>query len=162
MCTHGCQTMVKETSKTTNFWACFFSKMFVYWSAIPLISTMYICLLISLFQTVKAVQLSYFYWHVYLRPVKVTNKSTTLLAHFVYKTLLYTTTLTRQVLPTSWGKPEASWITLLCNSLVATNTVSVYQLLWHEPYHTVWCVVNRISDLLHNKIPCICNNTTAD
>ena len=28
---HGHQMMVTETSKTTNFWACFFYNMFLYW-----------------------------------------------------------------------------------------------------------------------------------
>ena len=35
--------MVTETSKTINFWACFFYNMFLYWIAIPFISIMFLC-----------------------------------------------------------------------------------------------------------------------
>ena len=37
MCTHGCQMMVTEISKTTNFWARSFYNMFLYLIAISFI-----------------------------------------------------------------------------------------------------------------------------
>ena len=68
LCTHGRQMIVTETSKTTNFQACVFvTYISLYWLTIPFIS-------ISTF----------FYWW-----IKVTNKTTTLLACFFYNTILY-------------------------------------------------------------------------
>ena len=67
MCTHGHQTMVTETSKTINFWGRFVYNMVVYWIAILFIG------------------ITFFYWQVFLRRVKVT----TLLTRFAYNTTLY-------------------------------------------------------------------------
>ena len=64
-CSH--QIMVTETSKTTNFKACFF----FYWLTTPFISIIF------------------FYWQVYFQRVKATNETTTLLAYLFYNTILY-------------------------------------------------------------------------
>ena len=73
MCTCDCQTIKTETSKTPTFWVRFFYNMilFQYWLAIPFISVMF------------------FYWQVYFRQVKATNKTAFLLACFFYNTILY-------------------------------------------------------------------------
>ena len=71
MRTRGCQTMMTETSKTINFWGHFVYNMVIYWIAILFIS------------------ITFFYWQVFLRQVKETNKTTTLLTHFPYNTTLY-------------------------------------------------------------------------
>ena len=56
MTTHGCQTMVTETSKATNFRACFFYSRFLYWLAILFIS------------------ITFFYWQVFIMWVKKPTK----------------------------------------------------------------------------------------
>ena len=61
MRTRGRQTMVTETSKTINFWGHSVYNMVIYWIAI-----------LSIGRT-------FFYWQVFLRQVKATNKTTTLL-----------------------------------------------------------------------------------
>ena len=71
MHTRGHQTMVTETSKTINFWGRFVYNMVIYWIAILLIG------------------IAFFYWQVFLRRVKATNETTTLLTHFAYNTTLY-------------------------------------------------------------------------
>ena len=71
MRTRGHQTMVTETSKTINFWDRFVYNMVIYWIAILFIGV------------------TFFYWQVFLRRVKATNKTTTLLTRFAYNTILY-------------------------------------------------------------------------
>ena len=71
MHTHGHQTMVTESSKTTNFWAHFFYNMFLYWLTIPFIG------------------ITFFYSQVYFRKVKAIYKTTTLLACFFYNTIFH-------------------------------------------------------------------------
>ena len=63
MCMHtrGHQTMVTETSKKINFWGCFVYNIVIYWIAILFIGV------------------TFFYWQVFLRCVKATNETTTLL-----------------------------------------------------------------------------------
>ena len=69
--TRGHQTMMIETSKTTNFWGHFVYNMVIYWIAILFIG------------------ITFFYWQVFLRRVKATNETTTLLSRFTYNTTLY-------------------------------------------------------------------------
>ena len=71
MRTRGHQTMVTETSKTINFWGHFVYNMVIYWIAILFIG------------------ITFFYWQVFLRWVKATNETTTLLTRFAYKITLY-------------------------------------------------------------------------
>ena len=71
LCTRGHQTVLTETSKTINFWGRFVYNWVIYWIAILLIG------------------ITSFYWQVFLRQVKVTNETTTLLTHFTYNTTLY-------------------------------------------------------------------------
>ena len=71
MRTYGHQTMVTETSKTINFWGCFVYNMVLYWIAFQFIG------------------ITFFYWQVFLRQVKVINETTTLLTRFAYNTTLY-------------------------------------------------------------------------
>ena len=71
MCTCGHQMMVTETSKTINFWGRFVYNMVIYWMAVLFIDT------------------KFFYWQVFLRRVKTTNETTTLLTRFAYNTVLY-------------------------------------------------------------------------
>ena len=71
MHTRGHQTMVTEISKTINFWGRFVYNMVIYWIAILFIG------------------ITFFYWQIFLRRVKATNKTTTLLTCFVYNTTLY-------------------------------------------------------------------------
>ena len=71
MSTCGHQMMVTETNKTINFWGCFVYNMVIYWIAILFIGIMF------------------FYWQIYLRRVKATNETTTLITHFAYNTTLY-------------------------------------------------------------------------
>ena len=71
MHTRGHQTMVTETSKTINIWGRFVYNMIIYWIAILFIS------------------ITFLYGQVYLRWVKVTNETTTLLTRFAYNTTLY-------------------------------------------------------------------------
>ena len=73
MRTRGTQTMVTETSKNINFWGRFgfVYNMVIYWIAILFIG------------------LTFFYWQVFLRRVKATNETTTLLTCFAYNTILY-------------------------------------------------------------------------
>ena len=58
MCTHGCQIMVTETSRATNFWALFFytANTFLYWLAILFIG------------------ITFFYWKVF-QAGKETNEN---------------------------------------------------------------------------------------
>ena len=70
MHTHGRQTMETETSRTTNFWACFFCNIFLYQLTIPFICT------------------TFFYSQVYFRRVRTTNETTTLLACFFHNMIL--------------------------------------------------------------------------
>ena len=69
--TRGHQKMVTETSKTINFKGCFVYNMVIYWI------------------TILFIGITFFYWQVYLRQVKATNETTTLLTHFAYNTTLY-------------------------------------------------------------------------
>ena len=71
MCTRGHQMMVIETSKTINFWDFFVYNMVIYWITILFIS------------------ITFFYWQVFLRWVKATNETTTLLTRLAYNTTLY-------------------------------------------------------------------------
>ena len=73
MCIHTCghQTMMPETSKMINFWGRFVYNMVIYWKVILLIG------------------ITFFYWQVFLRQVKATNETTTLLTRFVYNMALY-------------------------------------------------------------------------
>ena len=71
MRTRGHQMMVTETSKTINFWGCFAYNMVIYWIAILFIG------------------ITFFYWKVFLRRVRATNETTTLLTRFAYNTTLY-------------------------------------------------------------------------
>ena len=71
MRTHGHQTMVTETRKTINFWGRFVYNMVIYWI------------------TILFIGITFFYWQVFLRRVKATNETTTLLTHFAYNTTLY-------------------------------------------------------------------------
>ena len=71
MHTHGHQTMVTETSKMINFWAHFVDNMVIYWIAILFIGIMF------------------FYWQVFLRRVKATNETTTLLTRFTSNITLH-------------------------------------------------------------------------
>ena len=68
MRTRGQQTMVTETSKMINFWV---YNMVIYWIAILFIGIMF------------------FYWQVFLKRVKATNETTTLLTRFAYNTTLH-------------------------------------------------------------------------
>ena len=68
MRTCGHQTMVTETSKTINFWDRFVYNMAIYWIANVI---------------------TFFYWQVFLRWVKATDETITLLTHFAYHTTLY-------------------------------------------------------------------------
>ena len=70
MCIHGCQMIVIETSKTTNFWAHFFYNTFLYWL------------------TILFIGIAFFYWQFYFRWVKAASETTTVLACF-YDTILY-------------------------------------------------------------------------
>ena len=69
--TRGHQTMVIKTSKTINFWGCFVYNMVIYWI------------------TILFIGITFFYWQVFLRWVKVTNETTTLLTCLAYNTTLY-------------------------------------------------------------------------
>ena len=60
VCTHGRHTTVRETSQTINFLAHFFYNTFLYWLANLLID------------------IAFFYWQVFFRWVKETNKITNL------------------------------------------------------------------------------------
>ena len=71
MRTHSHQMMVTETSKTINFWGRFVYNMVIYWIAILFIG------------------ITFFYLQVFLRRVKATNETTTLLTRYVYNTTLY-------------------------------------------------------------------------
>ena len=71
MRTRGHQTMVTEISKMINFWGRFVYNMVVYWMAMLFIS------------------ITFFYWQLFLRRVKATNRKTTLLTRFAYNTTLY-------------------------------------------------------------------------
>ena len=71
MRTRGHQTMVAETNKEINFWGRFVYNMVIYWIAILFIG------------------ITFFYWQVFLRQVKATNETTTLLTRYVYNTTLY-------------------------------------------------------------------------
>ena len=71
MHTHGHQTMVTETSKTINTFG-----------AVLCITWLYI--IANLF-----IGIAFFYWQVFLRQVKATNESTTLLTRFAYNVTLY-------------------------------------------------------------------------
>ena len=71
MRTRGYQTMVTEIGKTINYWGRFVYNMVIYWIAILLIG------------------ITFFYWQVFLRRVKATNETTTLLTCFAYNTTLY-------------------------------------------------------------------------
>ena len=66
MRTRGCHRMVTETTKITNFRACFFYNTFLYWLANLLID------------------ITFLYWQVFFRWVKETNKITNLEDHFFY------------------------------------------------------------------------------
>ena len=68
MYTRGHQMMVTETSKTINFWGRFVYNTVIYWIFIGT---------------------TFFYWQVFLRRVKATNETTTLLTRFAYNTTLY-------------------------------------------------------------------------
>ena len=63
--------MVTETSQTINFWGCFVYNMVIYWIAILFIDITFFC------------------WQVFMRWVKATNETTTLLTCFAYNTTLY-------------------------------------------------------------------------
>ena len=67
----GHQTMVTETSKTINFWGRFVYNMVIYWI------------------TILFIGITFFYSQVFLRRVKATNETTTLLTHYAYNTTLY-------------------------------------------------------------------------
>ena len=69
--THGHQTMVTETSKTINFWGRFVYNMVIYWIAVLFIGITFFCS------------------QVFMRRVKATNKTTTLLTCYSYNTTLY-------------------------------------------------------------------------
>ena len=71
MSTRGHQTMVTETSKMINFWGHFVYNMVIYWIAILFIGV------------------TFFYSQVFLRRVKATNETTTLLTRYAYNTTLY-------------------------------------------------------------------------
>ena len=71
MRTHGHQTMVTETSKTINFRGRFVYNTVIYWIAILFIG------------------ITIFFWQVFLRRVKATNETTTLLTRYTYNTTLY-------------------------------------------------------------------------
>ena len=71
MRTRGHQTMVTETSKTINFKGHFVYNMVIYRIAILFIGIMFL------------------YWQVFLRWVKATNETSTLLTCFAYNTTLY-------------------------------------------------------------------------
>ena len=60
MCMRTCghQTMMTETSKMINFWGRFVYNMVIHWIAILFIGILF------------------FYWQVFLRRVKATNKTT--------------------------------------------------------------------------------------
>ena len=66
MCTHGHHTMLTETSKMINFWGRFVYNMVIYQ-------------IVTLF-----ISITFFYWQVFLRQVKVT----TLLTRFAYNMTL--------------------------------------------------------------------------
>ena len=68
MRTRGHQMMVTETSKTINFWGRFVYNMVIYWIAILFIG------------------ITFFYGQVFLRWVKATNETATLLTRFAYNT----------------------------------------------------------------------------
>ena len=67
MCTHGHQTMVTETSKTINFWGCFIYNM-----------------VIRILDSTPIHRYNIFLLTSFLRWVKATNKTTTLLTRFTY------------------------------------------------------------------------------
>ena len=62
---------ITETSKTINFWSRLVYKIVIYWIAILFIG------------------ITFFYWQVFLRRVKATNETTTLLNRFAYNMTLY-------------------------------------------------------------------------
>ena len=70
MYTRDHQMMATETSKTINFWGHFVYNMVVYGMAILFIG------------------ITFFYWQVFLRRIKATNKTTTLLTRFAYNTTI--------------------------------------------------------------------------
>ena len=63
--------MVTETSKMINFWG-----RFVYNMVIHLIAILFIGIM-------------FFYWQIFLRQVKATDETTTLLTRFAYDTTLH-------------------------------------------------------------------------
>ena len=71
MHTYGHQTMVTETSKAINFWGHIVYNMVIYWIAILFIG------------------IAFFYWQVFLRQVKATDKTTILLTCFAYNATLH-------------------------------------------------------------------------
>ena len=68
MHTRGHQMMVTETSKTINFWGRFVYNMVI---------------------AILFIGVTFFYWQVFLRRVKATNETTTLLTLFTYNMTLY-------------------------------------------------------------------------
>ena len=69
--THGCHTIVPETSQTTSFSARFFYNTSLY-------------LLTSLF-----IKVTFLYWQVFFRQVRETNETTNLQARFFYNAVFY-------------------------------------------------------------------------
>ena len=77
MCAHGRQTMVKETNETTNFLACFFYNVFLYW-----LMNLFICI-------------TFLYQQDFFRWVKEANETIELQACFFHNTSLYWKTIYR-------------------------------------------------------------------